>query len=117
MNQQQGSVNVDGQTAYVPSKSWIQSKTLKENVLFDTPYNEEYYNRVIDACELKGDFENGRLTDKDETQCGENVIFKYSILNSIKLFNFLNIRVLNYRADKKHALILLELFMPIKTFI
>ena len=117
MNQQQGSINVDGKIAYVPSKSWIQSRTLKDNVLFDAPYNEKNYNEVIDACALRDDFENGRLTDKDETECGENVIFKYSFLSSIKLFNLLNIRVLNYRADKKHALILLELFMLIKTFI
>ena len=34
-------------------QAWIMNCTLRENVLFGKPFNEERYTKVIDACGLK----------------------------------------------------------------
>lgn len=53
-----GEVNVCGRIAYVPQTSWILNATLKENILFGKEFDQDLYERVIDACALKPDFGN-----------------------------------------------------------
>ncbi|VDB84814.1 unnamed protein product [Peniophora sp. CBMAI 1063] len=58
-----------GGVAYAAQESWVLNKTIKENILFGAPYNEDRYNRVIYQCALKHDlslFQAG-----DETEVGE----------------------------------------------
>ncbi|KAL3109879.1 hypothetical protein niasHT_019910 [Heterodera trifolii] len=57
---------------YVPQKPWIQNKTLRRNVLFDGPFNEDKYWRVLDACALKADLK--LLAAGDMTEIGEKGI-------------------------------------------
>ncbi|KAG4077224.1 hypothetical protein HA402_005279 [Bradysia odoriphaga] len=67
-----GTVNVDGKVAYVPQQAWIQNATLQDNILFGKPLNEEFYNKVIQACALTADL--AMLPGGDQTEIGEKGI-------------------------------------------
>lgn len=51
---------------------WIQNKTIRENILFGLPIDEERYNRTIKICELSRDLEI--LPAGDLTEIGEKGI-------------------------------------------
>ncbi|XP_061994727.1 putative ABC transporter C family member 15 [Rosa rugosa] len=56
---------VYGTKAYVPQSSWIQTGTVRENVLFGKEMIEGYYENVLEACALDQDvkmWEDGDLT-------------------------------------------------------
>ncbi|KAI0344119.1 multidrug resistance-associated ABC transporter [Trametopsis cervina] len=58
-----------GGVAYAAQESWVQNETIRDNILFGAPYDEERYNKVIDQCGLKRDltlFDAG-----DKTEVGE----------------------------------------------
>lgn len=57
--------------AYVPQQAWIQNATLRDNILFGNPYNEQKYRRVLEACALTLDLEV--LPGGDMTEIGEKV--------------------------------------------
>ncbi|KAL1717785.1 P-loop containing nucleoside triphosphate hydrolase protein, partial [Schizophyllum commune] len=55
--------------AYAAQESWVQSDTIKDNILFGAPYDPERYEQVIHQCALKRDLD---LFDAgDETEVGE----------------------------------------------
>ncbi|KAL1674317.1 P-loop containing nucleoside triphosphate hydrolase protein [Schizophyllum commune] len=55
--------------AYAAQESWVQSDTIKDNILFGAPYDQERYEQVIHQCALKRDLD---LFDAgDETEVGE----------------------------------------------
>jgi len=57
---------VSGSVAYVSQTSWIQSGTVRDNVLFGKPMNTEDYEKAIRCCALDKDIENfphGDLTE------------------------------------------------------
>ncbi|TCD68834.1 hypothetical protein EIP91_009701 [Steccherinum ochraceum] len=59
----------DGGVAYASQESWVQNETIKDNILFGSPFDEERYKKVIEQCGLKRDltlFEAG-----DQTEVGE----------------------------------------------
>ncbi|KAF9211230.1 hypothetical protein BGZ59_008367 [Podila verticillata] len=58
--------------AYVSQQAWLQNASIKDNILFGSPYEEERYNQVIEVCALKRDLEI--LEDGDETEIGEKGI-------------------------------------------
>lgn len=60
--------NGKGILAYAPQVPWIQNKTIRENILFGMPYDEEKYNLVINKCQLESDFEI--LPGGDQTELG-----------------------------------------------
>ena len=62
-------VTIEGAVAYVAQQAWIQNATLKANVLFSLPFDEERYQKIIDACALKADLE--MLQSGDQTEIGE----------------------------------------------
>ena len=67
----QGSVKlyVNGSISYVSQIPWIRNATIKDNILFYQPYDEERYNKVIDLSQLRQDldiFEAGDLTEIGE---------------------------------------------------
>ncbi|CCL98867.1 uncharacterized protein FIBRA_00874 [Fibroporia radiculosa] len=52
--------------AFAAQESWIQNETIRDNILFGSPYDEERLNKVLDQCGLKQDlelFEAGDLTE------------------------------------------------------
>ncbi|ORZ41094.1 hypothetical protein BCR44DRAFT_56092 [Catenaria anguillulae PL171] len=55
--------------AYVPQQSWLLNATIRENILFSSPYDEARYQSVIHACALTRDLEI--LDGGDSTQIGE----------------------------------------------
>ncbi|KAH9939277.1 uncharacterized protein BXZ73DRAFT_76000 [Epithele typhae] len=58
-----------GGVAYAAQESWVQNETIRDNILFGSPFDEERYNKVITQCALKRDltlFEAG-----DQTEVGE----------------------------------------------
>lgn len=66
---QEGRVNIGGTIAYVPQTPWVQNLSLRDNILFGMPYDEQKYKAVIHACALELDLKilpNGK---KDCTYC------------------------------------------------
>ncbi|KAI0782171.1 hypothetical protein C8Q75DRAFT_811859 [Abortiporus biennis] len=58
-----------GGVAYHAQESWVLNETIKENILFGSPYDEARYETVIEQCALKHDlglFEAGDLTEVGE---------------------------------------------------
>ncbi|XP_062976293.1 ATP-binding cassette sub-family C member 3 [Elgaria multicarinata webbii] len=72
MEKLSGEVAVKGSVAYVPQIAWIQNATLKDNILFGHPHNEQKYQAVLEACALKQDLE--MLPGGDQTEIGEKGI-------------------------------------------
>lgn len=60
---------VPGVCAYVPQTAWLQNASIKENILFNLPYDEKRYQATIEACALAPDFKI--LEDGDESEIGE----------------------------------------------
>ncbi|GJZ60672.1 multidrug resistance-associated protein 6 [Tanacetum coccineum] len=60
-----GTVDVFGSIGYVSQRSWIQSGTLQDNILYGKPMNRIMYEKAIKACALDKDieaFKHGDLT-------------------------------------------------------
>lgn len=72
MDKLSGSVNVNGNVAYVPQQAWIQNATVKDNILFGKHMEEGKYDEILEACALKPDLEI--LTGGDMTEIGEKGI-------------------------------------------
>ncbi|RZC49994.1 hypothetical protein C5167_018434 [Papaver somniferum] len=64
-----GSVDVLGSIAYVSQTSWIQSGTIRDNILFGQPMDKGRYIKAIKACALNKDTEN--LNYGDLTEIGQ----------------------------------------------
>ncbi|XP_076819725.1 multidrug resistance-associated protein 1-like isoform X2 [Clavelina lepadiformis] len=72
MEKLNGKVSVKGSVAYVGQQAWIQNLTVRENILFGKPLDVCKYQDIIEACELKEDFE--MLPASDQTEIGEKGI-------------------------------------------
>lgn len=58
--------------AYCSQSAWLLNDTIKNNIIFATPFNQERYDKVIDACGLTRDLEI--LAAGDQTEIGEKGI-------------------------------------------
>ncbi|CAL6035942.1 Xenobiotic-transporting_ATPase / Multidrug resistance-associated protein [Hexamita inflata] len=56
-DQSQVYIKLGGKVAFCPQNSPIFSSTIRENICFYKPYEEERYQRVVDICCLLPDFE------------------------------------------------------------
>lgn len=59
----------NGGVAYATQESWVQNETIRDNILFGSPYDEQRYKKVIYQCGLSRDlslFDAG-----DKTEVGE----------------------------------------------
>ncbi|OQS07230.1 ATP-binding Cassette (ABC) Superfamily, partial [Thraustotheca clavata] len=72
IHQVQGTRDVRGNIAYVSQESWIQHDSLRNNILFSSPYEDAKYRQVLDACQLTSDLK--MLPDGDATEIGERGI-------------------------------------------
>ncbi|KAI0711948.1 P-loop containing nucleoside triphosphate hydrolase protein [Cerioporus squamosus] len=72
MRKVKGHVSFGGRVAYCSQTAWIQNATLRENVLFGRPYEEERYWKVIEQASLLPDLQV--LADGDLTEIGEKGI-------------------------------------------
>ncbi|KAL0058896.1 hypothetical protein AAF712_014394 [Marasmius tenuissimus] len=62
----------DGGVAYAAQESWVQNETIRQNIIFTTPFDPVRYKKVLYQCALERDlslFETG-----DQTEVGEKGI-------------------------------------------
>ncbi|KAJ3775268.1 ABC transporter [Lentinula raphanica] len=72
MRRTDGKVKFGGSVGYCPQSAWIQNATIRENICFGRPFDEErYWNAVRDSC-LEPDLE--MLPNGDMTEVGEKGI-------------------------------------------
>ncbi|CAK7332377.1 unnamed protein product [Dovyalis caffra] len=62
-------IKVHGTKAYVPQSAWIQTGTVRDNVLFGKDMNKDFYEDVLGGCALNQDIEI--WADGDLTVVGE----------------------------------------------
>nr|XP_019043546.1 ATP-binding cassette transporter [Kwoniella bestiolae CBS 10118]OCF22476.1 ATP-binding cassette transporter [Kwoniella bestiolae CBS 10118] len=60
---------VPSMVAFVPQQAWLQNASIKDNIIFSSPWNPQRYQQVIEACSLTTDLEI--LEDGDQTEIGE----------------------------------------------
>jgi len=65
-------IKLGGSISFVQQTPWIQNQTIRDNILFGLPMNEEEYNKTIDICQLESDLEI--LRGGDLTEIGEKGI-------------------------------------------
>lgn len=68
----EGQMRLNGLPAYCPQHAWIQSATVKENILFGQRYDTKIYEAVLETCCLKADLET--FADGDLSELGERGI-------------------------------------------
>ncbi|KAF9194834.1 hypothetical protein BGZ51_007054 [Haplosporangium sp. Z 767] len=69
MTKTSGQVIRGSNISYASQTAWIQNATIRDNILFDTPFDEDRYWKVIKACCLEKDldlFPFGDLTEIGE---------------------------------------------------
>lgn len=64
-----GSLKVQGSSSFASQQPWVFSGTVRDNILFGKPFNEDLFKRIIQVCALKRDLE--LLPDGEETLIGE----------------------------------------------
>jgi len=64
-----GTLSVKGHIAYVPQIPWIFSGTLRDNITFGRPYDENKYQRIVDVCDLQHDIQ--RFPKGDQSMIGQ----------------------------------------------
>lgn len=62
-------VQKSGRISYAPQDPFILNLTLRDNILFGSDFDSEWYNKVLDACALRPDIE--QLGGSDLIQIGE----------------------------------------------
>lgn len=63
----------EGPIAYCAQTPWLQSKSIRDNILFSHRYQKARYKQVLEACALKEDlaaFKHGDLTEVGENGIG-----------------------------------------------
>jgi ABC-type multidrug transport system fused ATPase/permease subunit len=63
---------IQSSIAFVAQVPWIENATIKDNILYDLPFNSERYQKVIKACALQHDLR--MLVDGELTEIGANGI-------------------------------------------
>ncbi|GAA5897295.1 hypothetical protein JCM8208_003781 [Rhodotorula glutinis] len=58
--------------AYAAQLPWLQHDSIRNNILFGSPFEQERYDQVIEACALQADLE--MFDGGDETEIGERGI-------------------------------------------
>lgn len=72
MRRRSGSVTFSDHLGYAPQQAWIQNATIRNNVLFGLPFDEERYWGAIAASCLEADLQI--LPAGDQTSIGERGI-------------------------------------------
>ncbi|KAF9149045.1 hypothetical protein BG015_009183 [Linnemannia schmuckeri] len=58
--------------AYVAQQAWLQNNTVRNNILFGSPFEQRRYDQVIEMCALKRDFEI--LEHGDQTEIAGHIL-------------------------------------------
>ncbi|CAD8118388.1 unnamed protein product [Paramecium sonneborni] len=46
---------IKGNIGYCSQTTWVQNMSIRDNILFGLPFNQNLYNEVIDVCEIRKD--------------------------------------------------------------
>ncbi|KAI1470644.1 P-loop containing nucleoside triphosphate hydrolase protein [Daldinia caldariorum] len=65
-----GEITCPKDIAYASQSPWLQNETIRDNILFNSPFEQVRYDRVINACGLPIDF--NEFPERDGTEVGEN---------------------------------------------
>jgi ABC-type protease/lipase transport system fused ATPase/permease subunit len=65
-----GTVTRPSDVAFASQTPWLQNKTIRENIVFNSPFEKARYDRVIEACCLSPDLEE--LPSSDQTEVGQD---------------------------------------------
>ncbi len=68
----EGECMVFGSIGYVPQEAWLLNMSLRENIIFGSPYDEDKYRKVIQVCALERDL--SLMANGDQTEIGERGI-------------------------------------------
>lgn len=63
---------IPGSISYVAQIPWIENASIRDNILFGLPFDEDRYNTTVSVCALKKDLE--MLSDGENTEIGANGI-------------------------------------------
>jgi len=63
------SIEINGNVAYLSQKPWVINDTVKNNILFERPYDAEAYKEAIRGSCLEQDLKS--LIKRDDTEIGE----------------------------------------------
>ncbi|KAK2941716.1 Multidrug resistance-associated protein [Blattamonas nauphoetae] len=64
-----GNVKIRGSIAYCPQVPWINNDTVRGNIVFGSPFDEQKYLETVRVCALEPDFKT--LSAGDQTAIGE----------------------------------------------
>ena len=64
-----GKVKRSGKIGYLEQEPWIISGTVRENITLGTAFDEDHYQKTLQACGLRDDIE--RMEKGDQTKIGE----------------------------------------------
>ena len=59
----------NGIKALVPQSAWILNCSVRDNIIFDNPFDLNIYNNVLQACQLTVDIKS--FAELDQTMIGE----------------------------------------------
>lgn len=65
-----GCVTRPEDVAFASQTAWLQSESIRDNISFNSPFEQTRYDRVIEACCMGIDF--SELPNGDATEVGEN---------------------------------------------
>ena len=61
-----GSIERAGTIAYAAQQAWIMNTTVKQNIVFNQPFDTRKYQKAVFACSLRSDFKI--MTNGDRTE-------------------------------------------------
>jgi len=67
-----GHIGLNGSVAYAAQSAWILNATLRDNITFGQPFDQEKYDKIVETCQLTHDLD--LLDHGDMTEIGENGI-------------------------------------------
>ncbi|KAJ8687082.1 hypothetical protein QAD02_022876 [Eretmocerus hayati] len=69
LNLVSGQVEVDGKVSYADQESWVFGASVRQNILFGQEFKNQKYQKVVNVCALRKDFE--QFPHADQTIVGE----------------------------------------------
>jgi ABC-type transport system involved in cytochrome bd biosynthesis fused ATPase/permease subunit len=67
--------------SYTAQMPWLRHASIRDNIIFGYPYEEDRYHQVIECCALSPDLEI--LEDGDMTEIGAGYVLSSEGFNSI----------------------------------
>ena len=57
---------LNGEVSYANQQPWVMTDTVKNNIIFNNPFDENKYDKIVSVCELENDFNQFPSGDKTE---------------------------------------------------